>query len=136
MDRSEQIQVLVAESNHDLRYLYQTCLGPLGLKLEIVDSGKACLNRFTKNTNTKTNNYDFVIINTHLFDIPGLDIAKEIHRKNPTQRIVITTTSSKELLSKEHLGFVGVDHEDILTIPFRFSNMISLLKLNRKKYGD
>lgn len=119
-----------------MRYLYQTCLDPLGLKLEIVDGGKACLNSFAKNTNTKTNNYDLVIINTHLYDIPGLDIAKEIHRKNPKQRIVITTTSSIEHLDKEHLDVVGIDHGDILTIPFRFSNMISLLKLNRKKYSD
>ena len=136
MDRPEQIRVLVAESNYDLRYIYQTCLDPLGLKLEIVNSGDACLNLFTKNTNTKTDNYDFVIINTHLWDMPGLDVAKEIHKKNPKQRIVITTTSSKEHLAKEHLDFVGIDHGDILTIPFRFSNMISLLKLNRKKYSN
>jgi DNA-binding response OmpR family regulator len=107
----------------------------LGLNLEIVDGGDACLNRFTKNTSTNTNNYDFVIINTHLYDIPGLDIAKEIRRKNPKQRIVITTTSSKEHLAKEHLD-LGIDHGDILTIPFRFSNLTSLLKLNRKKYSD
>ena len=134
VDGPGQIRVLVAESNDDLRYLYQTCLGSLGLKLEIVDSGDACLNRLFKDTNTKTNNYDYVIINTHLFDIPGLDIAKEIHNKNPKQRIVITTTSSKEHLAKEHLGFVGIDHRDILTIPFRFSEMVSLLKLSRKNY--
>jgi DNA-binding response OmpR family regulator len=98
--------------------------------MEIVDSGKACLNRLFRNTNNY--NFDIVIINTHLFDIPGLDIAKEIHRKNPKQRIVIVTTCLRENLSKWQLDSVGIDHEHILTLPFRFSDMISLLNPNRK----
>jgi len=59
--------------------------------------------------------------------MPGLDIAKENHKKNPNQRIVISTTSLREHLSKEQLNSAGIDHECTLTIPFRFSNMISLL---------
>ncbi len=79
-----------------------------------------------QNTNN-TNNYDIVIINTHLFDIPGLDIAKEIHKKNPNQRIVFTITILRERLSKEHLDPVGIDHECVLNIPFRFSDMMYFL---------
>jgi DNA-binding NarL/FixJ family response regulator len=90
-----------------------------------VDVGEACLNRLFENTSNS--NFDIVIINTHLFDIPGLDIAKEIHKKNPSQRIVITTTISRELLSKEQLDSAGIDHEYILTIPFRFSEMMYFL---------
>jgi len=93
--------------------------------MEIVDGGEACLNRLFKNTNNS--NFDIVIINTHLFDIPGLDIAKEIPKKNPNQRIVIATTSLREHLSKEQLYSVGIGHEYLLTIPFRFSDMMSLL---------
>ena len=74
----------------------------------IVDGGKACLNRLFKNTNNTK--FDTVIVNTHLFDIPGLVIAKEIHKKNPDQRIVITTTILRERLSREQIDSAGVDH--------------------------
>ncbi len=47
-DRPERIRVLVAESNHDLRYLYQAYLDSFGLDIEIVGGEKACLNRFLK----------------------------------------------------------------------------------------
>jgi CheY-like chemotaxis protein len=121
-----QIRVLVAESNHDLRYLYQTYLESFGLDMEIVDGGKACLNRLYGNTENNTN-FDVVIINTHLSDAPGLDIAKEIHKKNPGQRIVITTTILTERLPREQLDSAGVDREYVLTIPFRFSDMMYFL---------
>lgn len=98
----------------------------------MVDGGEACLNRLFKNTvNT---NFDIVIINTHLFDIPGLVIAKEIHQKNPSQRIVITTTILRERLPKEQLDSAGIDHEYILTIPFRFSDMIYFLSRQQKPF--
>jgi CheY-like chemotaxis protein len=125
MDRPERTRVLVAESNHDLRYLYQIYLESFGLNMEIVDSGEACLNRLFKNPSNS--NFDIVIVNTHLFDRPGLDVAKEIHKKNPSQRIVITTTILRERLPKEQLDSAGVDHEYILTIPFRFSDMLYFL---------
>ncbi len=79
----------------------------LGLKAETVNSGKAYLNHLFVNPNN--NNFDTVIINTYLFDKFGLDIAKEIHKKNPKQRIVIVSTSSREHLPKEQLGFAGID---------------------------
>ena len=93
--------------------------------MEIVDGGEACLNRIYGNTNNT--NFDIVIINTHLFDIPGLDIAKEIHKKNPSQRIIITTTILRERLPKEQLDSAGIDHEYVLTMPFRFSDMMRFL---------
>jgi DNA-binding NarL/FixJ family response regulator len=93
--------------------------------MEIVEGGEACLNRLYENTNNT--NFDIVIINTHLFDMPGPVIAKEIHKKNPSQRIVITTTILRERLPKEQLDSVGIDHEYILTIPFRFADMMYFL---------
>lgn len=117
----------MAESNHDLRYLYQIYLDSFGLDMEIVDGGESCLNRLFIDKNANNSNFDIVIINTHLFDRPGLDIAKEIHKKNPSQRIVITTTIMRERLSKEQLDSAGVDYEYVLTIPFRFSDMMYFL---------
>lgn len=44
--------------------------------------------------------------------------------------IVIISTGSMEHVSIEQLDFAGIDQEEILTIPFRFSRIMSLLKLN------
>jgi response regulator RpfG family c-di-GMP phosphodiesterase len=93
--------------------------------MEIVDGGKTCLNRLFKNTDNA--NFDIVIINTHLFDMPGLDVAKEIHNINPSQRIVITITILRERLPKEQLDSAGIDHEYVLTMPFRLSDMMHFL---------
>ncbi|HYO05603.1 MAG TPA: response regulator [Phototrophicaceae bacterium] len=102
----------MSESNHDLRYLYQAYLDSFGLDMEIVDGGEACLNGLYGNTSNTI--FDIVILNTHLFDIPGLVIAKEIHKKNPSKKIVITTTILRERLSKEQLDSADIDHEYIL----------------------
>ncbi len=53
-DRPGRIRVLVAESNHDLRYLYQTYLDSFGLEMDIVDGGEACLSRLFKIQTTPT----------------------------------------------------------------------------------
>ncbi len=74
---------------------------------------------------------DIVIINTHLFDIPGLDVAKKYTKKSPNQRIVIITTTYREHTFKGQLDIEGIDHECIRAIPFRFSDSISL-KSNEK----
>ncbi len=99
-------------------------------RAEIADSGEAWLNCLFKDKNANNNNFDIVIIKTHLIDKSGLDIAKEIHKTSPNQRIVIISTSSLEHVSKEQLDFAGIDLEDILTIPYGFSYIMSLLKLN------
>ncbi len=122
----KRIRVLIAESNHDLGYLYQTYLDSYGLDVEVVDGGEAVLDRLYGNTGNSSN-YDIVVINTHLFDMPGLDAAKEILKKNPSQKIVITTSSMRERLSKRYLDSVGIDHECVLTMPFRLSDMMRFL---------
>lgn len=68
---------------------------------------------FFKDKNANSNNFDIVIINTCLFDMPGLDIAKEMQKTSLNQMIVIITASSIELVSKEQLDFAGIDLEDI-----------------------
>ena len=134
--RPEQIRVLVAESNDDLRYPYKTYLDSLGLKLEIVNSVEACLSLLFKDKTPNNNNFDTVVINTHLIDIPGLDVAKEIRKRKPYQRIAIVTTRLREHLPKEQSGFAGIDNDCILTIPFRFSYRVYLLNPNRNRNNN
>ncbi len=67
------------------------------------------INCLFKDKNANNNNFNIVIINTHLFGKSGFDIAKEIHKISPNQRIVITTTSSIEHVTKEQLDLAGID---------------------------
>ena len=41
---------------------------------------------------TDGDGYDMIILDSHLNDIGGLDLARRIHEKMPNQRIVLTTT--------------------------------------------
>jgi DNA-binding response OmpR family regulator len=74
-----------------------------------------------------TANYDVVIINTHLPDKSGLDVAREIHKKKRSQRIIMTTTTPIEHLPIESLNSAGLSQRDVLTMPFRFSKLLSMI---------
>lgn len=77
------------------------------------------------------NDDTLVILNIHLKDIPSLYVAKEITRINPQQKVIISTTSSVETVKNKakDLGPINAIKEDkILIKPFRFSQLLSLLK--------
>ncbi|MDQ4073369.1 MAG: response regulator [Thermoproteota archaeon] len=124
LNKSIQSRILVVEANHDLRNLFQTYLNLHGFQIKVVDSGAAALVILFDGVST---NYDVIIINTHLPDRSGLDIAREIHKKKRSQRIVITTTTPIEHFPLESLNSAGLSQTDVLTKPFRFSKLPSML---------
>jgi CheY-like chemotaxis protein len=82
LNKSIELRILVVEANHDLRNLFQTYLNWRGLQIKVVDSGNAALINLLDDG---TANYDVVIINTHLPDKSGLDVAREIHKKTQSK---------------------------------------------------
>jgi CheY-like chemotaxis protein len=72
--------------------------------------------------------FDIVILNTRLAEKPGLEVAKEIRKNNQSQRIIITTTSPIENLPKDLLKDADIKNEEVLTMPFKFSRLKSILK--------
>lgn len=118
------IRILVAESDPEVLSLFKSFLDSFGLDSVTVDSGKKVIDLVIE-SNKKDTNFDVIVLDTHLYDIHGLNVAKEIRAKFPNQRIIIVSTSLKEELSKELPDDIKIDDIDILTKPFKISNLIS-----------
>ena len=123
----EQTQILIAEAENELLVLFREYLSSLGLHTDTVDRGDEALDRFLNRKN-KQKPYDVVVLDTHLHDSSGLDVAKRIRSEKPDQKIVLVTTTPKEILPTDCLKTAGIKEEDILTMPFRLSKLVSVLK--------
>jgi CheY-like chemotaxis protein len=88
------------------------------------DSNKNVCNRNEDNKSI----FDIVILNTRLAEKPGLEVAKEIRKNNQSQRIIMTTTTPIESLPKDLLKDADIKNEEVLTMPFKFSRLRSILK--------
>lgn len=123
----EQKQILVAEDDDELLWLFRTYLSSLGINAEIASNSEKVMDCFF-NSMKKRKPYDAIIIDTHLSNPSGLDVAKRIRREKPDQRLVLVTTSPREYLPSECLQTARIKDGDILTMPFRMSRLETALK--------
>jgi CheY-like chemotaxis protein len=122
--KTRPIRILVAEPDMDIRNLYYAYLDSLGFDVVSVESGNKCLEYAFDSTG---DGYDMIILDSHLHDIAGLEVAKNIRNRIPNQRIVLTTTYPLSQLSNS-LGSIGINQEDVMLKPFKFSTLLSVIK--------
>ena len=71
-----------------------------------------------------------IILDTHIKDIPCIQVAKEIFSRKPDQRIIFTTTMPSNIV-RQDVHSIGIKNNDnnneILTKPFRLSDLSSLI---------
>lgn len=118
---------MIAEGENDLLFLFSAYLSSLGVKTDLADSGDKALDYFG-DSKEQGRPYDAILLDTHLFNPSGLDVAKKIRSYNPDQKLVLVTTTPKEYLPAECLKTAGIKDRDILTIPFTMSKLVSILK--------
>ena len=123
----DKIQILIAESENELVSLFETYLSLLGMNVKTASSGEKALDCFF-DSKKKDRPYDAIILDTHLPNPSGFDVAKKIRNEKPDQKIVLVTTTPKEYLSTECLETARIKDEDILTMPFRISKLGHVLK--------
>jgi CheY-like chemotaxis protein len=114
------MRILVVESDPDLMILYTEFLGERDIDVVVASEGNECLSL------VKENVFDIIILDTHLSgNIESIDIAREIYRINPGQRIVLTTTNP--LYRTTAIDCYRVKKEDILVKPFMLSNLLDVV---------
>ena len=118
----ERSQILIAESENDLLTLFRDYLSSLGAKTETARSGHEAIEQFL-NSEKNERPYDVIVLDTHLLNPSGLDIAKRIRSQKPNQKLVLITTSPKEYLPSECLEIAGINDRDILTMSFRMTHL-------------
>jgi CheY-like chemotaxis protein len=124
------ITVLVAEPDPDLQQMYSLWLrSPAFKEIVITNDGKKCLDEVIKSGDV-TDGFDLVILDTHLKDIPCIEVAKEIANRKPDQQFIFTSTLPSDII-RQDIDSIGIkNNKGILTKPFRFSDLISLIGKN------
>ena len=92
----EQALILIAESETDLLLLFSDYLSAVGLKSESANSGDQAIDCFHDRT-TLNKPYETIIVDTHLPNPSGFDVVKRIRSEKPYQKMILITTTPKEL---------------------------------------
>ena len=127
-------RILIAEPEPDIRVLYSLFTKRYGFSISdvsIVESGYKCLEILLSDKNDNNNNndydYDIIILDTHLHDISGFEVAKKICNKLPHTRIILTITYSLDNISNM-IDSIGIKSQDVILKPFSYSDLVSILK--------
>src|SRR5919198_368474 len=100
------LQILIADDDVDAVELYRATLEARGHVVTITLDGQECVNAYTQTSqrfdpskrSTKDQPYDVVILDYKMPVVDGLEVAKEIIRLNPQQRIIFASAYVKETL--------------------------------------
>lgn len=122
--KNKKYRVLVAESNSGVRAMIKLYLESLNLNYTAVDRGDEALHLFSNTVDNRGKKYDVVLLDTHLDGLSGLEVAIEIHKQSPDQRIMIMSASPREHLSYELLKSTKIRESDIFARPFRLAELI------------
>jgi CheY-like chemotaxis protein len=123
-------RILIVEPNSDIQFLYSLFTKEYGFSrsdVNIVENGNKCLEVVCSIKDDNNTDYDLIIIDTHLHDISGFEVARKIRDKLPHKRIILTTTYSLENIS-DIIDSIGVKREDVILKPFNFSELISVIE--------
>ena len=126
-------RILIAEPDSDIHVLYTLFIKQYGFSIpdvKVVQNGNKCLEiiHSSREDNHENNDdYDIFIVDTHLRDISGFEVARKIRDRLPHKRIILTTTYSLDNISSM-INSIGIKSQDVLFKPFIFSELFSILK--------
>jgi CheY-like chemotaxis protein len=132
-------RILIAEPEPDIRVLYSLFTKQFDFSISdvsIVENGNKCLEILLSNIADDNNNndYDIIILDTHLPDISGFEVARKIRDRLPHKKIILTTTYTSDNISNI-IDSIGIKSEDVILKPFNFSELFSILKEPRMSYN-
>jgi CheY-like chemotaxis protein len=111
------------EPNSDIQYLYSLFTKQYGFSISdvsIVENGNKCLEIVFSNTaedNNNNNDYDIIILDTHLPDISGFEVARKIRNRLPHKKIILTTTNLLDNI-RNIIDSIGIKREDVILKSF------------------
>ena len=131
-------RILIAEPNPDIQFLYSLYTKLYGFSIsdvKVVQNGNKCLEIIdSSRENNNNNDYDIFIVDTHLPDISGFEVARKIRDRLPHKRIILTTTNSLDNISNI-IDSIGLKSQDVILKPFSYSDLVSILKETRMSYN-
>jgi CheY-like chemotaxis protein len=124
-----QSHILVAEPEPDLRQIYDIWLRHMGFEnILLTDSGRTCFDELPK---IKNKSNVIIILDTHIKDIPTVELARQIGNSKPDARIIFTSTFPPEIITS-----MGINISEILVKPFRLSELSCLISSDARLIHD
>jgi len=123
-------RILIAEPEPDIQFLYSLFAKQYGFSISdvsIVENGNKCLEILLSDTDDNNTDYDIIILDTHLRDISGFEVARKIRDRLPQKRIILTTTNPLANISNI-VNSIGIKSQDVLLKPFSYYDLVSILK--------
>ena len=123
-------RILITEPDLDIQYLYSLFTKQYGFStsdVNMIESGNKCLEIVLSGINDNNHDYDIIILDTHLHDISGFEVARKIRDRLPHKKIILTTTYSFDNISTI-IDSIGIKSEEVILKPFNFSDLVSILK--------
>ena len=74
------------------------------------------------------------MLDTHLPDISGFEVARKIRNRLPHKKIILTTTHSLDNISNM-IESIGIKSEEVILKPFNFSELFSIFKEPKMSYN-
>ncbi len=138
--KSKCTRLLIAEAYSDIHVLYSLFTKQYGFSIsdvKVIQDGNKCLEIIHSNRedNNENNDYDIFIVDTHLHDISGFEVARKIRDRLPHKRIILTTTYSLDNISSM-IDSIGIKSQDVLFKPFSYSDLVSILKEPGMSYNS
>ena len=122
-------RLLIVEPEPDIQYMFSLFTRQHGFKesdVNIVENGNKCLEVIFSDNIDNNNDYDIIIIDTHLRDISGFEVARKIRNNLPDKRIILTTTYTLNSIS-DIIDSIGIKPKDVFLKPFNFSELIKAI---------
>lgn len=108
--------VLVVDDEQIVLDVLQRILNRLGYEVEITDSGSSALERFSDET------FDLVLMDVLMPEKNGFEIAKEMKRVKPDQKIILVTGIGADAAAAQAMTErVGIDY--VLSKPFSYEKV-------------
>jgi CheY-like chemotaxis protein len=100
------LQILIAEDERDITYVYREALENRGHSVSIVHDGEECLKIYSSNLQrpkmkhrkTDSSSFDLVILDYKMPKRDGIEVAEQILQWNPKQRIIFASAFVRETL--------------------------------------
>jgi DNA-binding response OmpR family regulator len=104
------MKILIVEDDRDIALMYRVALKDRNHHPTLTDNGEDCLTIYRQELknfvsrmgaldNNKQDVFDMVVLDYRLPETNGIEVAKEIIKINPKQRIIIASSYPRETLS-------------------------------------
>ena len=129
-----QMKILVAEDEDNISLIYKVFLEERGHEVTITTDGKKCLEKYrsamaeTRKAASHRTVFDVVVLDYRMPGLDGLDVAKEILRVKPDQRIIFASAYTEETL-RESIRQLQMFVE-LLQKPFEPNVLVEIIESN------